>query len=281
MENSEEKILLDEFSILDVFKAFKKYFYFFYIFVPLGFILAFITSSLLTPLYSSDILVANNNDTEESSSSALGGLASLAGIQLPQSNNKSVSSLAMLNSRTFLKSFIKEYDLKPNLFPDQWLVEAKKWSDKEPSDIAAIGELKKILDIKKIEGGLVEIGVTSYDPKLSVSVANNIIFYFNNYMRKDAIEESEQLIKFLEKEVVNSSLSEIRNRIFGLIKENIAEKSLANVRQEFVYKIIDKAYESNSPSFPNKLQISFIGIFLGLFIAAFTSAFLYFYRNID
>ena len=281
MENSEEKILLDEFSILDVFKAFKKYFYFFYIFVPLGFILAFITSSLLTPLYSSDILVANNNDTEESSSSALGGLASLAGIQLPQSNNKSVSSLAMLNSRTFLKSFIKEYDLKPNLFPDQWLVEAKKWSDKEPSDIAAIGELKKILDIKKIEGGLVEIGVTSYDPKLSESVANNIIFYFNNYMRKDAIEESEQLIKFLEKEVVNSSLSEIRNRIFGLIKENIAEKSLANVRQEFVYKIIDKAYESNSPSFPNKLQISFIGIFLGLFIAAFTSAFLYFYRNID
>ena len=281
MENSEEKILLDEFSILDVFKAFKKYFYFFYIFVPLGFILAFITSSLLTPLYSSDILVANNNDTEESSSSALGGLASLAGIQLPQSNNKSVSSLAMLNSRTFLKSFIKEYDLKPNLFPDQWLVEAKKWSDKEPSDIAAIGELKKILDIKKIEGGLVEIGVTSYDPKLSVSVANNIIFYFNNYMRKDAIEESEQLIKFLEKEIANSSLSEIRNRIFGLIKENIAEKSLANVRQEFVYKIIDKAYESNSPSFPNKLQISFIGIFLGLFIAAFTSAFLYFYRNID
>ena len=281
MENSEEKILLDEFSILDVFKAFKKYFYFFYIFVPLGFILAFITSSLLTPLYSSDILVANNNDTEESSSSALGGLASLAGIQLPQSNNKSVSSLAMLNSRTFLKSFIKEYDLKPNLFPDQWLVEAKKWSDKEPSDIAAIGELKKILDIKKIEGGLVEIGVTSYDPKLSVSVANNIIFYFNNYMRKDAIEESEQLIKFLEKEIANSSLSEIRNRIFALIKENIAEKSLANVRQEFVYKIIDKAYESNSPSFPNKLQISFIGIFLGLFIAAFTSAFLYFYRNID
>ena len=281
MENSEEKILLDEFSILDVFKAFKKYFYFFYIFVPLGFILAFITSSLLTPLYSSDILVANNNDTEESSSSALGGLASLAGIQLPQSNNKSISSLAMLNSRTFLKSFIEEYELKPNLFPDQWLVEAKRWSDKEPSDIAAIGELKKILDIKKIEGGLVEIGVTSYDPKLSVSVANNIIFYFNNYMRKDAIEESEQLIKFLEKEVVNSSLSEIRNRIFGLIKENIAEKSLANVRQEFVYKIIDKAYESNSPSFPNKLQISFIGIFLGLFIAAFTSAFLYFYRNID
>ena len=281
MENSEEKILLDEFSILDVFKAFKKYFYFFYIFVPLGFILAFITSSLLTPLYSSDILVANNNDTEESSSSALGGLASLAGIQLPQSNNKSISSLAMLNSRTFLKSFIEEYELKPNLFPDQWLVEAKKWSDKEPSDIAAIGELKKILDIKKIEGGLVEIGVTSYDPKLSESVANNIIFYFNNYMRKDAIEESEQLIKFLEKEVVNSSLSEIRNRIFGLIKENIAEKSLANVRQEFVYKIIDKAYESNSPSFPNKLQISFIGIFLGLFIAAFTSAFLYFYRNID
>ncbi len=280
MENSEEKTLYEEFSVLDVFKAFKKYFYFFYIFIPLGFILAFITSSLLTPLYSSDILVANNSESEDSPSSALGGLASLAGIQIPKSNNKSVSSLAMLNSRTFLKSFIKEYDLKPNLFPNEWLEESKKWSDKEPSDIAALGELKKIIDIKKIEGGLVEIVVTSYDPKLSVSVANNIVFYFNDYMRTDAIEESEQLIKFLEREIVNSSLSEVRNKIFSLIKENIAEKSLANVRQEFVYKIIDKAYESNSPSFPNKFQINIIGIFLGLFVAAFSSLFLYFFRNI-
>ncbi len=281
MENSEEKLMLKEFSIVDIFKAFKKYIYFFYIFVPLGLILAFITSSLLTPLYSSDILVANNNDSEDSSSSALGGLASLAGIQLPQSNNKSVSSLAMLNSRTFLKSFIKEYDLKPNLFPDQWLEESKKWSEKEPLDVAAVGELKKIIDIKKIEGGLVEIVVTSYDPELSVLVANNIIFYFNDYMRKDAINESEKLINFLEKEIVNSSISEVRNKIYNLIKENIAEKSLANVRQEFIYKIIDKAYKATSPSFPNKFQINVIGIFLGLIVSAFMSLLLYFFRNFD
>ena len=63
-------------------------------------------------------------------------------------------------------------------------------------------------------------------------------------MRKAAIEESEQLIKFLEKEVVSSSLTEVKARIFSLIKENIADKSLANVRQEFVYKIVDEAYKS-------------------------------------
>jgi uncharacterized protein involved in exopolysaccharide biosynthesis len=281
MKNSDENILPKEFSLLDIYKAFKKYIYFFYIFIPIGFVTAFIISSSLTPLYSSDILIANNTDSEDGPSSAIGGLASLAGIMLPQSNNKSLSSLAMLNSRTFLKSFIKEYNLKPNLFPEQWLEKSKKWSDKEPSDIGAVGELKKILDIKKIEGGLVEVVVTSYDPDLSESVANNFIFYFNNYMRKDAIEESEQIIKFLEKEIVSTSLYEVKQRIFSLIKENIAEKSLANVRQEFVYKIIDKAYRSDFPSFPNKFQISVVGIFLGIFIAAFTSLFLYFYRNID
>lgn len=281
MKDDLENISPKEFSLLDVYNAFKKYIYFFYILVPSGFIIAFITSSLITPLYSSDILIANNSEGDDSSSSAIGGLASLAGIQLPQTNSKAVSSLAMLNSRTFLKSFIKEYELKEKLFPEQWNETSNIWSEKEPSDIGAVGELKKILDIKKKEGGLVEIIVTTYDSDLSVFIANNIVFYFNDYMRKAAIEESEQLIKFLEKEVVSSSLTEVKARIFSLIKENIADKSLANVRQEFVYKIIDEAYKSNYPSFPNKFQINIIGAILGLFFAALFSLVLHFFRNLN
>ena len=144
-----------------------------------------------------------------------------------------------------------------------------------------MGKLKEILDIKKKEGGLVEIIVTTYDSDLPVLIANNIVFYFNDYMRKAAIEESEQLIKFLEKEVVSSSLTEVKARIFSLIKENIAEKSLANVRQEFVYKIVDEAYKSNYPSYPNKFQINIIGAILGSFLAALFSLILYFFRNLN
>tara|TARA_B100000035_G_scaffold76971_1_gene64173 strand:- start:248 stop:1093 length:846 start_codon:yes stop_codon:yes gene_type:complete len=281
MEDNLENISPKEFSLFDVYNAFKKYSYFFYILVPSGFIIAFITSSLITPLYSSDILIANNSEADDSPSSAIGGLASLAGIQLPQTNSKAISSLAMLNSRTFLKSFIKEYELKEKLFPEQWNETSNTWFEKEPSDIGAVGELKKILDIKKKEGGLVEIIVTTYDSDLSVFIANNIVFYFNDYMRKAAIEESEQLIKFLEKEVVSSSLTEVKARIFSLIKENIADKSLANVRQEFVYKIVDEAYKSNYPSFPNKFQINVIGAILGLFFAALFSLVLHFFRNLN
>tara|TARA_Y100000287_G_scaffold154295_1_gene130647 strand:- start:8 stop:853 length:846 start_codon:yes stop_codon:yes gene_type:complete len=281
MEDNLENISPKEFSLFDVYNAFKKYSYFFYILVPSGFIIAFITSSLITPLYSSDILIANNSEGDDSPSSAIGGLASLAGIQLPQTNSKAISSLAMLNSRTFLKSFIKEYELKEKLFPEQWNETSNTWFEKEPSDIGAVGELKKILDIKKKEGGLVEIIVTTYDSDLSVFIANNIVFYFNDYMRKAAIEESEQLIKFLEKEVVSSSLTEVKARIFSLIKENIADKSLANVRQEFVYKIVDEAYKSNYPSFPNKFQINVIGAILGLFFAALFSLVLHFFRNLN
>ena len=281
MEDNLENISPKEFSLFDVYNAFKKYSYFFYILVPSGFIIAFITSSLITPLYSSDILIANNSEADDSPSSAIGGLASLAGIQLPQTNSKAISSLAMLNSRTFLKSFIKEYELKEKLFPEQWNETSNTWFEKEPSDIGAVGELKKILDIKKKEGGLVEIVVTTYDSDLSVFIANNIVFYFNDYMRKAAIEESEQLIKFLEKEVVSSSLTEVKARIFSLIKENIADKSLANVRQEFVYKIVDEAYKSNYPSFPNKFQINVIGAILGLFFAALFSLVLHFFRNLN
>ena len=277
--NDQEKIGSIEFSLVDIFRAFKRYIQFFYILIPIGFIFSFIISIYLTPLYSSDILVSDNSDSNETSSSAIGGLASLAGIQLPQANNKSLSTLATLNSKTFLKAFIKEYDLKPKIFKDLWVEKTNSWSGEEPSDLGAVGELKKLIEIKKVEGGLVRIIVSTYDPEFSLFIANEIVFFINNYMRKSAIEESENLIKFLEKEAVKSSLSDVKLKIFTLIQENIAEKSLANVRQEFIYKVIDKAYLSDYPSYPNKLQIRLSGVILGFLLAALLSVFMYFIRN--
>lgn len=277
--NDQEKIGSIEFSLVDIFRAFKSYIQYFYILIPIGFIFSFIISIYLTPLYSSDILVSDNTDSNETSSSAIGGLASLAGIQLPQANNKSLSTLATLNSKTFLKAFIKEYDLKPKIFKDLWVEKTNSWSGEEPSDLGAVGELKKLIEIKKVEGGLVRIIVSTYDPEFSLFIANEIVFFINNYMRKSAIEESENLIKFLEKEAVKSSLSDVKLKIFTLIQENIAEKSLANVRQEFIYKVIDKAYLSDYPSYPNKLQIRLSGVILGFLLAAFLSVFMYFIRN--
>ena len=277
--NDQEKIGSIEFSLVDIFRAFKSYIQFFYILIPIGFIFSFIISIYLTPLYSSDILVSDNTDSNETSSSAIGGLASLAGIQLPQANNKSLSTLATLNSKTFLKAFIKEYDLKPKIFKDLWVEKTNSWSGEEPSDLGAVGELKKLIEIKKVEGGLVRIIVSTYDPEFSLFIANEIVFFINNYMRKSAIEESENLIKFLEKEAVKSSLSDVKLKIFTLIQENIAEKSLANVRQEFIYKVIDKAYLSDYPSYPNKLQIRLSGVILGFLLAALLSVFMYFIRN--
>ena len=277
--NDQEKIGSIEFSLVDIFRAFKSYIQFFYILIPIGFIFSFIISIYLTPLYSSDILVSDNTDSNETSSSAIGGLASLAGIQLPQANNKSLSTLATLNSKTFLKAFIKEYDLKPKIFKDLWVEKTNSWSGEEPSDLGAVGELKKLIEIKKVEGGLVRIIVSTYDPEFSLFIANEIVYFINNYMRKSAIEESENLIKFLEKEAVKSSLSDVKLKIFALIQENIAEKSLANVRQEFIYKVIDKAYLSDYPSYPNKLQIRLSGVILGFLLAALLSVFMYFIRN--
>ena len=277
--NDQEKQGSIEFSLIDIFRAFKSYIPFFYILIPLGFIVSFIISIYLTPMYSSDILVSDNNDSNETSTSAIGGLASLAGIQLPQANNKSLSTLAILNSKTFLKAFIKEYDLKPKIFKDLWLEKTNSWSGEEPSDLGAVGELKKLIEIKKVEGGLVRIIVSTYDPEFSLFIANKIVFFINDYMRKSAIEESENLIKFLEKEAVKSSLSDVKLRIFALIQENIAEKSLANVRQEFIYKVIDKAYLSDYPSYPNKLQIRLSGVILGFLLAALLSVFVYFIKN--
>jgi len=43
--------------------------------------------------------------------------------------------------------------------------------------------------------------------------------------------------------------------------------------------VIDKAYLSDYPSFPNKFQLRAVGLILGFFFAALLSIFMYFLRK--
>ncbi len=281
MKSSDPKETIDlEISILDIFLAINNYKKFLISSSLIGLTLGWISLYFVTPLYTSDIVIISNTENSSSNeSSSFGGLASLAGIQLPSPERGSASALEILKSRTFKKSFIEKFNVKPFLFPEEWQETNSSWKDKEPSDLGAVGKLNEILLIKKAESGLITIFVTSPSPEYSQNIANDIINYINQFTREKKIEESEKSIAFLKQELSKSSVSGIRDSIFNLIEKNLSDKTFANVNEDFSFQIIDKAEFPSSTSYPNRIQFQIIGFVLGAIISFFIIIYLSFFKR--
>ena len=233
-----------------------------------GYLAGVITSNFLQPIYTSEIIMISQLESQSSSSSGLGALASMAGLNIggDASNKEGVSALATLKSRTFLTEFIKNNNIKPELFPELWSIEKEDWIEDAPSDINAVSILKKMITYKKKESGIITYQIDSNYPQLSEYLANNIITSINNYVRKQAVEEAEKSIVFLKKELSSTNLAGIQKTIYSQIEAHTQRKTLANARDQYAYKVIDKAVESLSPSWPNKLQVSLLGLVAGIIL---------------
>ena len=157
--------------------------------------------------------------------------------------------------------------------------EKKSWRTKEPTDLRAASALSDLILIKKNEAGLITLNVTSVSPQYSRDIANQLIFHLNNFMRADAIKEAEDSIIFLTEELKENSLSGIQQRIYSLIENNLQDKTLANVKEDFAFDVIDKAELQTSSSYPNRLRIQLIGLILGLILGSFVANYLYFLRS--
>jgi uncharacterized protein involved in exopolysaccharide biosynthesis len=88
-------------------------------------ILAGAVSFVMTPVYRASTVLVPASDRGFGDASAalgqLGGLASLAGIEIGGSNVEVEEALAVLRSREFTEKFIREKNLLPVLFAHKWM----------------------------------------------------------------------------------------------------------------------------------------------------------------
>ena len=107
--------------------------------------------SLMMPnIYRAEVLLAPVSGDEgkggglSAALGGLGGLASLAGINLP-GGGSTEENLAVLKSREFLWGFIKEEKLMPILFEDQWDSASKSWKEKDPEKQPTLWDAYRLL----------------------------------------------------------------------------------------------------------------------------------------
>ena len=215
------------------------------------------------------------------------------------------STLALLKSRKFIISIINSENLKPVLFPDSWDKLNQQWLKPEigirdrilnfvfsgakdpktnytPSDLQAYSKLNSLLSVNKDKvTNLVTIKVQSEDPNMAADLANKLVVRLNEYLRNEAITQSKNSIRYLEQEIAETPLVEFRTALYTLIEAEARTIMLANVNQEYAFKVIDPALIPEQAIKPKRVLIVALAMILGFMFACLTVVLRYWLSDKD
>lgn len=270
-----------------------------------GAITVFYTLTLPNKYKSESTLQINTQGQDNLASSLgsqLGGLASVAGINLGSTNdNFSNVVLETITSRGFLIDLFKKINVKEKLYgiekwdkitnkdiwnKDIYNPDSKKWTRKvsddekqEPTYLQTYDKFLKILNVKQdASTGLVNISIEFVDPNIAKFWLESIINEVNTILRAKEIEERERSIEYLNKKVVSIDNSEIKKIFYSLIEEQTKKMFLAQVQQQFALKIIDPPFVPEKKSSPKRATICILVTGLSLIFSILIVLISYYFR---
>lgn len=275
-------------------------------------VLTVVVSLLMTNIYESKAVIM----TVEAKSSGgaggmaaalmgqIGGLSSIVGT--PESASAAEISL-LLKSNILREKIIKEYNLLPILFSDQWDEEKKRW--KKPSFLSKLVSLPfKLIGllkpddkkaVKKSEEGVPDIydalrvlddiisiqdvkgkGLVSKDMTINISaqfddpvIAANLVQYFvaalNDHMSKEARRVAALNKKYLEEQLLQNSDPLIKQKIYTMIAQQVETAMMAEVKENFSFKVIDPPMVPDKKIKPKRAQMVVLSFVVSLFLAVF------------
>jgi uncharacterized protein involved in exopolysaccharide biosynthesis len=224
---------------------------------------AVVVALVTTPVYRAEVVITEVRDNMSSMGALagqLGGLASLAGVNLAD-DGPGRDARALLQSRGLVEAFITRYKLLPELYkdatkaPTMWLA-VRKFRD----SILAIRE-----DTRK---GVTTVSVTWTDAEVAARWANDIVGLVNELLRARAIEESRRNIAYLNEQIAKTSVVELQRVMYNLVETETKTLMLANVRQEYAFQVVDPAVAPEVRIRPKRTLIVLFGLVLGVLAGA-------------
>lgn len=236
--------------------------------------------------YQAEVVVSPAEDLSSSQISGVGdSLASLAGVDVSkQAVSKIDIILETLQSKSFVLDFVDRHNIK---LP---LMAGYKW-DKTTNELTLDGDIydevenkwtfksygippqeyvyKEFMDhfsvLTDAKTGIIKVTFEFPSPVLAQQWLTWIVVDINEHQRVKDVEKSDRSIQYLQEQIQNTDIVEVRNIFFDLIQEQHKTKLLANTRDEYALAIIDPAVVPDIKSGPIRPLIVLIGVFLGFF----------------
>lgn len=257
-------------------------------------VIAVIYALSLPNMYRADAKLA---PTEESRGGGmagqLGGLASLAGVNLPRAETDNATlALEIIRSRQFITNFVQRRGILIDLMAAEDWSESRNelifdadiydqergiWLNEEgeegdaPSDWDVVKKFREHFAVATDElTGFSTIAFEFYSPYKAQEWVAWIIQDINNELRRRDVDEATRSRDYLENELVSTSLESMRQGFFQMIEKQTQTIMMANVRPEYVFRVIDPPVVPDEKSRPARaiitILITFVGFSIGMLV---------------
>ncbi len=265
-------------------------------------VLSVVYALMLPNIYESSALLSPRSSQSGISGLAAqyGGLAAMAGIQLPsgEDGNKTLIAVEKMKSKQFFEEYLYEGILVE-------LMAAKKWEpssntleiDKENYDVVSGNWIRDVRPARNprpsmqeahlkfaqmfsltqdTKTGLVSITVQHISPYVAQKWVNLVIAGISNSLRQTDILEATKAITYLNEQRENTNLVNMDVIFSQLIEEQTKTIMLANVSEDYVFQVLDPPYAPELKSEPKRALICILGTLLGGMLAVLTALILHY-----
>ena len=293
-KNSEQKYEEDEINLLDYWRVLRKR-QKLIIRVVIAAVLAVVVISLLmTNIYQAKAVITPITSKESSTgTSALSALAlqfgALPGITLPGGSSAS-EIVNLLKSNILREKLIQRYQLLPVLFYTQWDADKGDWKrglslnplvflgklSKDVPDVwDGLRKLDEIISIKQnIKENIITITVDYYDPEMAAKINEYFLTTLTDHMSGEARRVATINRQYLEEQLGKTADPLIKQKIYNLIAQQLETSMMAEVKENFAFKVIDPPKVPDKKIAPKRIQMVLLAFFASLFIGVFLAFFM-------
>lgn len=177
-------------------------------------------------------------------------LASVIGVGLPTQGGIVQVALARLQSRSFLEGFIADEKVMDALYPADRLKAQSAADGSVQRHTLQDGYNKFVRSIMLVkhdrQSDIVTIRIDWTDRVQAAAWANSLVHRLNAVMRKDAIDETDRSLKYLESALQEANYVTLKDSISSVMEAQINKRMLAVTQPDYAFSIIDPAQPSDA-----------------------------------
>tara|TARA_B100000003_G_scaffold23050_1_gene18491 strand:+ start:197 stop:1075 length:879 start_codon:yes stop_codon:yes gene_type:complete len=236
-------------------------------------------------VYRASIVIApieNQNTVSRFMPGNLSSFSPFAGINASESEvSKSIMLEATLRSRSFFEDIFENAYFAPRLFAYKaWNSESKElvidssifntdseeWLEEPNIEIYHKHFLDDLIFNHNLRTGIITISFDHISPHFAAEFLQHAIGVADTKLRTEKLITTESNIKFLNQQLNLYENVETKEAISLLIQSEIEQKMLAEINENYSFKVIDEIYIPESKTYPSRALILIVGTFLITFI---------------
>ena len=238
-----------------------------------SFALAGVFYSLSLPnIYRSEaILIPVEENSNLGSSMPSNVFNSLQGLNLFSTRSKkSFQATEKIKSFSFFKdNFLPNINKESLYYADgnNFLNTKISNNEFEVSDLKLYERYKNILYISQNNTtGFITLSIEHQSPEIAMLWVKIIIDEINNNFREIEKKEAELSVEYLNKKILESSITNVKQTLSMIISQELQKLSLIEANKDYVLKVLDPPYMPERKVKPSRILISFLGAFIGFIV---------------